>query len=186
MYSLRLMPMRYRTRFIRLDLGSRSMRGTSSPSIRAAMRAKAWPEGAFRSWMTGDALVGGGNEPVVGGDQAQDIHGKEFHDVVLVQHVPALDHAGADAVDNEPGMLEFRRLQEADYPVGVADGGDFRGGNDNGLAGGADGVAETLFNTGGTVDDDVIEVLLEAAAQVGQLFGADAILVAGLGCGDKV
>ena len=49
-----------------------------------------------------------------------------------------------------------------------------------------DGVLEALFDAGGAVDKDVVEVLFKAGAKPAQLLGVDAVLVAGLGSGDQV
>mmetsp|Transcript_3353 Transcript_3353/g.13620 ORF Transcript_3353/g.13620 Transcript_3353/m.13620 type:complete len:353 (+) Transcript_3353:1688-2746(+) len=115
-------------------------------------------------------------------DGAQERHAEHLLDILHAHHVVLLDHVRADPVDDELHVVDVVSLEETGDAIGVADGGDLRRGDDDGLVGAGDGVDEANIDARGAVDEDVLEVhVLEDVYEQGHRILGDVVLLAILG-----
>lgn len=99
---------------------------------------------------------------------------------------PRRTSSGSIRLTINRGWWQFRRFDEPDDPVGVADGRDFRVGDDEHLVRAGDGVAEALLDPRWRVDQDEVELPAQLFAQRPHLLGRDRFLVTGLCRRDEV
>ncbi len=133
----------------------------------------------------GFASVGGDDDLFVVGDGANVGDREDFFDVIDGHHLTGFDHGGSDAVDDQVDFFDAVGFEEADDAIGVADGGDLRGGDDQGFGGGGDRVAKSHFNSGGAVDQNIVVAGAQGADQLFHLLGVDGFFGPVLGGGEE-
>ena len=127
------------------------------------------------------ALIGARDDHLVVRHLADALDREDVVDIVHVEHVTALDHLRADAVDDELNVLLVGARELTDDLVGIADSRDFRHRHDDRRVSGGDGRLEALLDTGGAVDEDEVELLAQVLAELDELLWVDARLVLDLG-----
>ena len=141
------------------------------------------------------ALVGGGQYAFGFGDDAEQFDGEDFDDVFDGEHFLLLHALGVVAGDDEVlfdgvfaqfGAARFAG-EDAEDAIGVAHGGDFGVGGDDGFVSVVERHQRALFDAGGAVADDVFEVhRLEVVDDFADAFFGEGVFVAGLRGGQDV
>ena len=138
----------------------------------------------------GRALVGGLQHVVGFGDGADQGNAQEFLHVLVREHLAFFDALGGVAGDEQVLLDRLAAfdgaaalaLQDAQDAVGVAHGGDFRVGDDDGLVGEGEGHHGATLDAGGGIAHYVVEAhVLQILEDLLDTFLGERVLVAGLG-----
>src|SRR5690606_26910496 len=81
------------------------------------------------------ASVGGDDDILVVGNDADQFNRQDLDDVLDVHHVAPPHHVGANAIDNQLRLANLVSFQHPDDAVGVPHRGNLRGRDDDGVVG---------------------------------------------------
>ena len=107
------------------------------------------------------APVGADDHLLVFKHQAQQWQRQDVGDIGDAQHLLGLHHFGPHPVEHQLNRLHLTGVEQADHPVGIAHGRDFRRGDHDGFIGCRRGIFKAVFDAGGRIDQHHIEVGLD-------------------------
>ena len=76
----------------------------------------------------------------------EEIYGKDFGDIVYGHHIASLDHIDPQPINQKICFANTRRFQKSDNAVGIPNGRNFRGRDNNSMFSACYCILESLFD----------------------------------------
>jgi len=120
------------------------------------------------------------------GHLAQQFDIQDSLDIAHREHLSTLNEAWFDPIENESNIRDLGGFQESYDPVSIAHCRNFRVGHYDRFVGTGNGVLETHLNTGGAVENDVVELTLKLFAEFLHLLRLNGVFLTALRRGKNV